>query len=98
MKVKIESIEIEGCTVTGIKLEDVSVRPILIIKGKKGLLTCGYFKIDVADAINDAIAVVTNVKDFDEMLDSKVVAVSENAKKIGVKVGETGREALIKFC
>jgi uncharacterized protein YunC (DUF1805 family) len=98
MKVKIESIEIEGYTVTGIKLEDVSVRPILIIKGKKGLLTCGYFKTDVADAINDAIAVVTNVKDFDEMLDSKVVAVSENARKAGIKIGETGREALLKLC
>jgi len=89
-------VKIGEYTAIGIKLE-VSNAPILILRGEKGLLTCGYFRVGVADVIGDAIAVVTNVKSFEDMLNSKVVAVSKKAKELGVEVGDSGKEALLKF-
>ncbi len=92
----VDLIKIGEQTALGIKLE-VSNAPILILRGEKGLLTCGYFNVDVADRIGDAIAVVTNVKNFDEMLTSKVVAVSKKAEELGIKIGDSGKDALMKL-
>lgn len=68
---------------------------ILIIKAKKGFLACGYIKIDVADKVGDVCAIVTGVKTNEDMLSAKVVAVSEEAAKLGVKTEMTGKEALV---
>jgi uncharacterized protein YunC (DUF1805 family) len=40
---------------------------------------------------------VTGVKTFDDVLNAKVVNVSEEAKKLGISEGITAREALEKM-
>ena len=67
---------------------------ILLIQGKKGFLGCGYFKVEVADKMGDAAAIVTGVKNYKDMEGAKVVAVSAKARELGVTEGITGREAL----
>ena len=67
---------------------------VLLVKAANGLLGCGYFSTATADKVGDALAVVTGVKTFDDMLDAPVKAVSAAAAERGVKVGMTGREAL----
>lgn len=67
---------------------------ILLIKAKNGLLGCGYFDVGVANKFDDAMAVVTGVKSFDDMLKAKVVKVSNKAKELGVKEGMVGEDAL----
>lgn len=68
---------------------------VLIISAKNGFVGCGYINIDVANKVNDVCAIVTGVKTPDDMLDAKVVAVSNKAEKLGVKTGMTGKEALL---
>lgn len=68
---------------------------ILIIGAKKGFLACGYLKVEVANKVNDICAIVTGVKTPDDMLNAKVVAVSEAAAELGIKEGMTGKEALL---
>jgi len=94
--IQIELIEIEEFKALGIKIE-LQNAPILIIKGDKGFLACGYFRVGVADYLGDAMAVITGVESFQDMLDSKVSMVSEKAKELGIEVGETGKEALMKL-
>ena len=67
---------------------------VLLVKAKRGLLGCGYFSIATADKVGDALAVVTGVKTFDDMLSAQVKLVSAAAAERGVKVGMTGSEAL----
>ena len=67
---------------------------VLLVKAKHGLLGCGYFSIATADKVGDALAVVTGVKTFDDMLSAQVKQVSAAAAARGVKVGITGSEAL----
>jgi uncharacterized protein YunC (DUF1805 family) len=71
--------------------------PLLIARGAKGLLACGYINPATCEKTGEACAIVTGVKSFDDMLEAKVVAVSERAKALGVEVGRRGREALEKF-
>ena len=67
---------------------------VLLVKAEHGLLGCGYFSTATADKVGDALAVVTGVSSFDDMLSAQVKAVSAAAAERGVKPGMTGREAL----
>jgi uncharacterized protein YunC (DUF1805 family) len=68
--------------------------PLLVVKGTQGVLACGYLNAETFTRTGEAGAIVTGVKTFDDMLDAKVVAVSEKAARMGIRLGCTGREAL----
>ena len=70
---------------------------ILIIKAKHGFVGCSYFDVDAADSLKEPMAVVTGVKAYDDVLNAKVVKVSQAALALGVQPGMTGQEALMKF-
>ena len=70
---------------------------VLMIRGKKGLLGCGYLSVTTADKTGDAVAIVTGVKNYDDMLKAEVKAVSAAAAALGVAIGMNGKEALLKM-
>ena len=70
---------------------------ILVIRAAHGLLGCGYISADTAAKIGDALAVVSGVADYDDMLNATVKAVSPAAEALGVRSGMTGRDALLKM-
>ena len=71
--------------------------PLLIQRGSRGFLACGYIDVETTNKTSEACAIVRGVSDFDDMLEAAVVAVSEEAEKLGVHVGMTGSEALELF-
>lgn len=71
--------------------------PLLIIKGSKGFLGCGYINDETCNKTGEACAIVTGVKTHDAMLSAEVKAVSTEAAKLGVRVGMKGEEALEIF-
>jgi uncharacterized protein YunC (DUF1805 family) len=71
--------------------------PLLIIKGAKGFLGCGYVNIETCNKTGEACAIVTGVMTHDAMLAAEVTAVSTEAAKLGVRVGMKGEEALEIF-
>lgn len=89
-----ENIELDGICFKGSSIELLQGK-LLIIQGKTGMLGCGYFNLAVADKLNSAMAIVTGVQCFDDMLEKTVVGVSARAAELGVTPGMTGREALL---
>ncbi|NQZ52600.1 MAG: YunC family protein [Moritella sp.] len=73
-------------------------KPLLIIKERKGFLACSYINIETCNKTGEACAIVSEVNNYDEMKIAKVIAVSKKAKKLGIKVGDIGKSALIKMC
>jgi uncharacterized protein YunC (DUF1805 family) len=71
--------------------------PLLIIKGSKGFLGCGYINAETCNKTGEACAIVTGVKTHEEMLHAEVKAVSTEAARLGVRVGMKGEEALEIF-
>ncbi len=67
---------------------------LLVIQGTKGMLGCGYVSLTAAEKFGDALATVSGVASFGDMLGAEVKGVSAAAVALGVKVGMTGREAL----
>ena len=70
---------------------------ILLIKGTRGALGCGYINLAAAEKFGHALAVVSGVADYNEMLAAEVKAVSSAAAKLGITPGMTGKEALEKL-
>ncbi len=69
----------------------------MLITARAGFLACAYFDVAIAEKVGDAAAIVTGVKTLDDMLDASVVRVSSAAVMLGVTVGMSGRDALLKL-
>lgn len=72
-------------------------RPLLVISGSKGCLTCGYLSMDSFERNGDAGAIVRGVDTYEDMLKAEVQAVSTLAAELGAKPGMSGREVLELF-
>ena len=94
---RIESINFGQTTLEAYRIHNVNAT-ILLIKAPNGALGCGYFDINTANKCGDVMSVVRGVASFDDMMNATVQEVSENAAKLGVTPGITGREALEKMC
>ncbi|OQX20552.1 MAG: hypothetical protein BWK75_04715 [Candidatus Altiarchaeales archaeon A3] len=77
----------------GIKI-DVGNANLLLIKADKGFIMCGYLDVETAEKLNDAACIVRGVKNFDDMLNAKIVKTTTKAKELGIKDGMSGKDAL----
>lgn len=69
---------------------------LLVVKGSKGVIGCPYLNAASFEKFGEACAIIPAV-DTAGMLDSKVTAVTDKAKKLGIEVGMPGREAFDKI-
>jgi len=93
----VEKLDVEGKGVLGLKVELPSSPPLLLIVGNKGFIMCGYLNIEVAEKLQVAAAIVSGVKNFDDVLNAEIKAVTSRAKELGINVGLKGKEALKKL-
>lgn len=68
--------------------------PLLLVKGARGILACGYLNVETFNKTGEAAAIVTGVKDFEDMLAARVVSVSAEGRNIGLSEGQNGRDVL----
>ena len=88
-----DQIDIEGNSYQAHHIK-TSLANILMIQADGGFLACGYFDIETANKLGEAVAIVTGVKNYDDMLSAKVVKLSKSAEDKGLTLGMSGREAL----
>lgn len=91
-----EKIDMEGLELTGYTIPTPNAS-LLVIRAPKGLLGCGYIHAEVADKLGDAAAIVSGVKNYQDMLAASVKTVSQAAAELGITPGMTGLEALKKM-
>ena len=70
---------------------------LLVIKAGRGMLGCGYLNVATAEKLGHALAIVTGVSGYEDMLRAEVKQVSSAALALGVVPGMTGAEALKKM-
>ncbi len=87
-----EIVRAGDASLMGVRV-DLPGAPALMLVGEKGFVGCGYFSVDVADKVGHALAVVSGVSSFEDVLEARVKAVSAAAAALGVSVGMTGSEA-----
>jgi uncharacterized protein YunC (DUF1805 family) len=94
---EIEKIEIEGKTFHAMKSTLPDAPPLLLIKGAKGYIMCGYLNIEAAEKFGSAAAIVTGVKTFEDVLNATIKASTTKAKELGLEPGKVVKEVLSKL-
>ncbi len=84
---------IDGKKVQGIEIP-LAGAPLILVRGARGFVMCGYLDLQTADKVKAAAAVVRGVSSVDDLLAKPVAGVSAAAAALGVKPGMTGRDAL----
>jgi uncharacterized protein YunC (DUF1805 family) len=92
-----EIVKVGSGSLLGVRV-DLPTAPVLMLVGNNGFLGCGYFKPEVADKVGHALAVVSGVGSFADMLAADVVAVSTDGEALGIRPGMKGAEAAALLC
>jgi uncharacterized protein YunC (DUF1805 family) len=90
---KLVEIKIGNKTAAGFEIALPNAM-IVLARGKKGFVMCGYLNLDTAEKLKDAACVVKGVKTIDDLLKAQIAGLSSEAEKLGIRAGMTGREAL----
>ena len=91
---EIDKIEVDGGIFLGLKVVFEDLPPLLLIKGGKGFVMCGYLNIDVAERIGAAAAIVSGVNSFEDVLNAEIKAATSKAKALGLEPGKVVRTVL----
>ena len=91
----LEVSQIENINAIGIKISVPEAPPLIFIKGRKGVIFCGYLNPEVAERVGLVAAIVSGVKNLDEILEKPVVYSTQKAMELGIKPGISGRDALV---
>lgn len=89
-------ITINNKVIQGVEIP-LSNTSLILAAAPKGYVMCGYLNLDAAEIFGDCAAIVKGIKNLDDLLTGKVVAVTSAASKAGIEVGMTGRDALSKM-
>ncbi len=68
--------------------------PLLILKGKKGYIMCGYLDVATADRVGDIAVRVSGVNTMDDLLKANVAIASSKASELGIEKGMPVSEVL----
>ena len=71
--------------------------PLLILKGKKGYVMCGYLNLEAAEKLGDTAVRASGVKDLDTLLGASVAGVTGKAKLLGINEGQKVSEIIAKL-
>ncbi|UCE16435.1 MAG: DUF1805 domain-containing protein [Candidatus Bathyarchaeota archaeon] len=81
-------------TATGLKVDLPDSPPLVMIIGRTGFLMCGFLNMETAEKLNVTAAMVSGVRNFDDVLEAEVKAATSGAKDKGIKVGMKGKDAV----
>ncbi|MBD3170845.1 DUF1805 domain-containing protein [Candidatus Bathyarchaeota archaeon] len=94
---KIEKFTIDGKSFQGMKSTLPDGPPLLLIKGDKGFVMCGFLNMDAAERTGVAAAMVSGVTSFDDVFNATIKAVTSKAKELGVESGKIVKEVIVKL-
>lgn len=92
--ISVRSVKVYDKIGLGVKVELPDSPPLLLVIAEKGFVMCGFLNVDAAEKLGVAAAVVSGVKNFEDVLNAEVKAVTSKARTMGVNVGMKGVDAL----
>lgn len=91
--IQVDRFKVDGNIAWGLKVDLPDSPPLVAILCEKGFIMCGLLNTEAAEKLDVAAAMVSGVKDFDDMFAAEVKSVTSRAEKKGVKRGINGYEA-----
>ncbi|MCW4048172.1 MAG: DUF1805 domain-containing protein [Candidatus Bathyarchaeota archaeon] len=94
---EIDKFVFNGKSFQGVKSTLPDLPPLLLIKGEKGFVMCGYLNIDVAEKLGAAAAIVSGVKTFEDVLNAEIKSATSKAVALGLEPGKIVKEVISKL-
>ena len=94
---EIDKFMFDGKSFQGVKSTMPGGPPLLLIKGEKGFVMCGYLNGEVAERVGLAAAIVSGVNSFEDVLNAEVKFSTSKAKELGVEPGMVVKEVISKL-
>ena len=94
---EINKFMFDGKSFQGVKSTMPGGPPLLLIKGEKGFVMCGYLNGEVAERVGLAAAIVSGVNSFEDVLNAEVKFSTSKAKELGVEPGMVVKEVISKL-
>lgn len=91
---EIDKIEVEGESFLGLKVTFEDLPPLLLIKGGKGFVMCGYLNLEAAERLGATAAVVSGVNSFDDILNARIKSATSKARALGLESGKVVKTVL----
>jgi uncharacterized protein YunC (DUF1805 family) len=91
---EIDKFEFDGKSFQGVKSTIPGGPNLLLIKGEKGFVMCGYLSSEVAERVGLAAAIVSGVSTFDDVLNAEIKFATSKAKELGVEPGMVVKEVI----
>jgi uncharacterized protein YunC (DUF1805 family) len=92
--ISIMTVKVDGKSCLGLRTDLPESPPLLLIVADKGFVMCGFLNVEAAEKLGVAAAVVSGVKNFEDVLDAQIKAATSKAKSFGIDVGMKGADAL----
>jgi len=90
---ELKKIKVGRKTIVGLTLP-LQTKNLIVLRGAKGYIMCGYLDMNAADKFNDVAIKVTGVSTIEDALAATAVSVSRAAVSLGVSPGQPIREVL----
>ncbi len=90
---EIKEIKIEGKTIEVLATK-LGAKNLVLLKGAKGYVMCGYLNLEVAEKFNDVAVKITGVSTIEEALKAQAHSCTSRAKTLGIKDGQPIKEVL----
>ncbi|MFA5276784.1 MAG: DUF1805 domain-containing protein [Candidatus Omnitrophota bacterium] len=87
-KIKIDKSYIEAF------FTKLQAKNLILLKGRKGYIMCGYLNLSVANKFKDCAAKIVGVSTIEDALKAKIHSCTPAATKLGIKSGQTVKKAL----
>lgn len=69
-------------------------KTLIVLRGSRGYIMCGYLDLKTAEKFKDCAAVITGVSTIQDSLKSRIYSCTRQAKKLGIYKGQAVRDAL----
>ena len=94
---EIDKFTFDGKSFQGVKSTIPGGPNLLLIKGEKGFVMCGYLSSEVAERVGLTAAIVSGVNTFEDVLNAKIKFATSKAKELGVQPGMVVKKVLSRF-
>jgi uncharacterized protein YunC (DUF1805 family) len=92
--IEIDQVKVGDRSLLALRVEMPEAPPLLLIRGGKGFVMCGYLNLEVAERLGLAAAVVTGVKSFEDVLNSQIRGSTTKASALGLQPGRVVRDVI----
>lgn len=85
-------VKVVGEGVVGVEVEVPNGPPLVLLRGRNGIVACGFLDVAVADKLGVVAARAFGVKSVEELLEKEIVEATSRARELGIREGVRVRD------